>query len=96
MHLNVFLLLLWKLKNVTLFLNAFQSNHSMFTRMRPHRKPCQMRYKLSTLTPKNFGGKKFGRTNFGHFFDISAENISDTFFKVENWPKFDNYEDRVM
>ena len=32
----------------------------------------------STLTPKNFGG-----TNFGHFFDIPAEKISDTFSKLE-------------
>ena len=40
---------------------------------------------IDTLTPKNFGGKKFGGKNFGHFLDISAENISDTFFKVEDF-----------
>ena len=40
---------------------------------------------LYTLTPKNFAGKKFGGINFGHFFDISAENNSDTFLRWKNF-----------
>ena len=38
------------------------------------------KFRRKKIRRKNFGG-----TNFGHFFDISAENISDTFFKVENF-----------
>ena len=37
------------------------------------------KFRRKKIRRKNFGG-----TNFGHIFDISAEKISDTFFKVEN------------